>query len=185
MEKKLWIRIAMVFVIAGLMCTVSCRKKVEPPPPEPAPIIEDVSDADAERAAREAADAERMRLLEEERMASEAAKESFLNDVVYFEFDSSVIDSQGKSVLNAKAEWLSSNPGVSVIIEGHCDERGTAAYNLALGAKRADAVKKFMTDMGLDNLSIETQSYGEEKPADYNHNEEAWAKNRRACFVIN
>ena len=179
MEKKLWIRIAMVFVIAGLMCTVSCRKKVEPPPPEPAPVIEDTSAEDAERAAREAAEAERMRL-EEERIAAEAAKESFLNDVVYFEFDSSVIDAEGQNLLNDKAEWLNSNPGASVIIEGHCDQKGTNEYNLALGDRRANAVKSYMVDLGVSASRMTTISYGEERPADPNND----AKNRRAKFVI-
>ena len=118
--------------------------------------------------------------------ADPKGREMFLNNNIYFDFDSAVLKPDAQSLLQIKAQWLKDNPDViAVLIEGHCDERGTAAYNLALGAKRADAVKKFMTDMGLDNLSIETQSYGEEKPADYNHNEEAWAKNRRACFVIN
>lgn len=113
-------------------------------------------------------------------------REMFLNDHILFDFDSAVLKPEAQSLLQIKAQWLQDNPDViAILIEGHCDERGTEAYNLALGARRADAVKKYISDMGVGNLSIETQSYGEEKPVDKMHNEEAWAKNRRACFVIN
>jgi peptidoglycan-associated lipoprotein len=71
-----------------------------------------------------------------------------------------------------------------LIIEGHCDERGTNAYNMALGARRADAVKQFMVNLGLAPDRFETISYGEERPLDPGHNEEAWARNRRAAFVL-
>ena len=115
-----------------------------------------------------------------------AGRELFLNDHVYFDFDSAVLKPEAQSLLQIKAQWLRDNPDViAVMIEGHCDERGTEAYNLALGAKRADAVKKYLLDLGLESRALETQSYGEEKPAVPERNEEAWSKNRRACFVIN
>ena len=114
------------------------------------------------------------------------AREMFLNQHVYFDFDSTVLKPEAQSLLQIKAQWLRDNPAViAVLIQGYCDERGTEAYNLALGAKRADAVKKYMTELGLSNLAMETQSFGEEKPVNPEHNEAAWAKNRRACFVIN
>ena len=114
------------------------------------------------------------------------AREMFLNQHVYFDFDSTVLKPEAQSLLQIKAQWLKDNPAViAVLIQGYCDERGTEAYNLALGAKRADAVKKYMTELGLSNLVMETQSFGEEKPVNPEHNEAAWAKNRRACFVIN
>jgi peptidoglycan-associated lipoprotein len=119
-------------------------------------------------------------------MAAPDGRDSFLNEYVYFDFDSEVLSPEAQSLLQVKAQWLNDNPKVvAVMIEGHCDERGTEAYNLALGARRADAVKKFMTDLGLNNITIQTQSYGEERPVDLEHNEAAWAKNRRASFVIN
>ncbi len=114
------------------------------------------------------------------------AREMFLNQHIYFDFDSAVLKTEAQSLLEIKAQWLRDNPAViAVLIQGYCDERGTEAYNLALGAKRADAVRKYMTDLGLSNLAIETQSFGEESPVSPEHNEAAWAKNRRACFVIN
>ncbi len=110
----------------------------------------------------------------------------FLDQVVLFDFDSAVLKPEARSMLQRKAQWLRDNPGVPlVMIEGHCDERGTEAYNMALGAKRAEAVKKFLLDLGVDNRLLDTQSYGEEKPAAFGHNEEAWSQNRRASFVIN
>lgn len=110
----------------------------------------------------------------------------FLNQMVYFDFDSAVLKMDAKSLLELKAQWLKDNPDVvAVIVEGHCDERGTDAYNMALGAKRAQAVKSFLTDLGVDSGRLETQSYGEEKPVAYGHNEEAWSMNRRSGMVIN
>jgi peptidoglycan-associated lipoprotein len=119
-------------------------------------------------------------------MAAPDGRDAFLNDNVYFDFDSDVLSPEAQSLLQVKAQWLNDNPDViAVMIEGHCDERGTEAYNLALGSKRADAVKKYLTDLGLNNITIQTQSYGEERPVDMAHSEAAWAKNRRASFVIN
>lgn len=110
----------------------------------------------------------------------------FINQLVYFDYDSAVLKPEAQSLLQAKAQWLQDNPDVmAIIIEGHCDERGTDAYNMALGAKRAEAVKNYFTNLGVDISRLETQSYGEEKPAALGHNEEAWSQNRRAGFVIN
>lgn len=110
----------------------------------------------------------------------------FINQLVYFDFDSAVLKPEAQSLLQGKAQWLQDNPDVTaIIIEGHCDERGTDAYNMALGAKRAEAVKNYLTNLGVDISALETQSYGEEKPAALGHNEEAWSQNRRASFVLN
>jgi peptidoglycan-associated lipoprotein len=110
----------------------------------------------------------------------------FLDQVVLFDFDSAVLRPEAQALLEAQAEWLKANPGVPlVLIEGHCDERGTEAYNMALGAKRAESVKRYLIDLGVDNQVLDTQSFGEEKPAAYGHNEEAWSQNRRASFVLN
>ncbi|MGD9366904.1 MAG: peptidoglycan-associated lipoprotein Pal [Desulfobacteraceae bacterium] len=110
----------------------------------------------------------------------------FINQLVYFDFDSAVLKPDAQSMLQGKAQWLQDNPDVTaIIIEGHCDERGTDAYNMALGAKRAEAVQNYLTNLGVDISRLETQSYGEEKPAALGHNEEAWSQNRRASFVIN
>jgi peptidoglycan-associated lipoprotein len=110
----------------------------------------------------------------------------FINQLVYFDFDSAVLKPEAQLLLQGKAQWLQDNPGVTaIIIEGHCDERGTEGYNMALGAKRAEAVKNYLTSLGVDISRLETQSYGEEKPAATGNTEEAWSKNRRTSFVIN
>ena len=87
-------------------------------------------------------------------------------------------------ILRRKAKWMRNNPGTSIIIEGHCDERGTTEYNLALGDRRAESVKIFLTNLGLSVTRMTTISYGEEKPLDPGLTEYAWSKNRRAHFII-
>jgi peptidoglycan-associated lipoprotein len=103
---------------------------------------------------------------------------------VYFAFDSYELDDQARQVLQANAQWLKSNPGRSILIEGHCDERGTIEYNLALGERRAGVVRDYLVGLGIDAFRIRIVSYGEEDPVDPGHTEEAWAKNRRAESVI-
>jgi peptidoglycan-associated lipoprotein len=109
---------------------------------------------------------------------------SHLQDV-HFAFDSSAIEPQYRNILRKDADYLISNSRVKVTIEGHCDERGTSEYNMALGQHRADEVKKYLVNLGVASKSMTTVSYGKEKPLDPEHNEEAWAKNRRAHFEVN
>jgi len=103
---------------------------------------------------------------------------------VYFAFDSSALDAAAQSILDANAAWLKANPGKSVTIEGNCDERGSREYNLALGQRRADAVKAYLVDHGVSASRIETVSFGEEKPVCTGTGEACWAQNRRADIVV-
>jgi peptidoglycan-associated lipoprotein len=112
-----------------------------------------------------------------------AGEGSVLKDV-NFAFDSYVLDAMAQAKLRQNFEWLKANPGVVVQIEGHCDERGTAEYNMALGSKRARAAMEYLLSLGLAGDRLSTVSYGEELPLDPGHNEQAWAKNRRAHFAI-
>jgi peptidoglycan-associated lipoprotein len=112
------------------------------------------------------------------------SREDFVNRDVHFAFDSFVLSSEAKTTLEQKASWLSENPQVTAQIEGHCDERGTTAYNLALGERRAFAAKQYLTTLGVAAPRLSTISYGEERPLDSGHNEAAWARNRRAHFAI-
>lgn len=105
-----------------------------------------------------------------------------LNDV-YFDFDSYSLSSEAKGTLEANARELKRVTTGTFTIEGHCDERGTKAYNLALGEKRANAAKEFLVALGVSASRISTVSYGKERPFDDGHDESAWAKNRRAHFV--
>ena len=217
MRKKLWISLALLLVIPGLLFTVSCAKKTvkseasvsEMPKSEMAK--EDTSAADKARAEAEALEkqrmeAERLRMLEEERLKAQQLREAqleeerrqaeiakeieeadrrmFLTELVQFDFDSSVLTSIAQIRLKRKAEWLKENAKASVIIEGHCDERGSNEYNLALGWRRAEAAKAFLVDLGISATRMSTISYGEERPFDQGHNEDAWSQNRRAHFVL-
>jgi peptidoglycan-associated lipoprotein len=117
---------------------------------------------------------------------SEKQKEidRFVNEDIYFKYDSAVIMPDAQMILKQKAEWLNNNKQFRVIIEGHCDERGTNEYNLALGDRRAQAVKTFISDLGVPVQRLRTISYGEERPAALGHEEPAWSRNRRCHFAI-
>lgn len=103
---------------------------------------------------------------------------------IYFEFDSFSLSEEARNNLGNIADWLKKHSSLNVLIEGHCDERGTEEYNLALGEKRAKSVKDYLVQLGVPSENLSTISYGEEFPVDARHNEDAWAKNRRAEFVI-
>ncbi len=103
---------------------------------------------------------------------------------VFFDFDKAELRTDGRNALMRNGEMLQRHPEVSLLIEGHCDERGTREYNLALGDKRAKAAHDFLVRFGIDPNRIETISYGEERPFAMGHTESAWALNRRAHFVI-
>ena len=107
-----------------------------------------------------------------------------VGDRVYFDFDQAQIRADAEPVLAGQARWLDSYPDVRVRIEGNADERGTREYNFALGARRADAVKAFLMDHGVNAGRISTISYGKEQPIDPGHDEQAWAKNRNAHTAI-
>lgn len=102
---------------------------------------------------------------------------------IHFAFDSYELDEAARESLRDSAEWLKDNPKVRVEIEGHCDERGTVEYNLALGAKRAKAAKDYLATLGITSDRMSTISYGEELPLCSEHTESCWAENRRCHFV--
>jgi peptidoglycan-associated lipoprotein len=189
MNRKLWINLMAAMLVAGLFMTVSCAKKT---------IVSDgttIEDqATVEAAAKASAEQERIKAQElQDQMAKEkalqeskmlAAKNRFSNQNIHFEFDSAQLSSMAKLLIKEKAEWLAANSGVAVIIEGHCDERGTTDYNIALGERRAIAVKNYLVNLGISGSRLTTVSFGEEKPLDSGANEAAYRKNRRAQFVI-
>ena len=111
--------------------------------------------------------------------------QKFVNEDVHFDFDDATLRPDAIEILKKKVEWLNANPTVSVTIEGHCDERGTVAYNIALGETRAENIKAFLVDAGTSADRLHVVSYGSEKPVDPGHDEEAWAKNRRGHFRFN
>ena len=103
--------------------------------------------------------------------------------IIYFDFDSAQVKEEYRPVVEAHAKYLAGHPSAHVVLEGHADERGTREYNMALGERRANAVKKLMVLMGADPNQIDVVSYGEERPAVLGHDESAWSKNRRVEIV--
>ena len=107
-----------------------------------------------------------------------------IGDRVYFETDKHYISSSSAFTLESQANWLKSTPGFQLLIEGHCDERGTREYNLALGERRGNAVKEFLASLGVDPGRLTVISYGKERPAAEGSTSEAWSENRRAVLVV-
>jgi peptidoglycan-associated lipoprotein len=168
MQKKVWIVLALLLLVPVFMFTVSCQKRVQAQAPAPMP-------APAPKPAPAPAPAPMAKM----------EVPAFMTERVYFDFDKSALKLEAQALLKKKAEWLKANPAAKLLIEGNCDERGTAEYNLALGERRAESAKKFLVDLGIDAKRISTISYGEERPMDPRHTEDAWAKNRNDGFVIN
>ncbi len=110
--------------------------------------------------------------------------ESKLLKDIHFDFDKYNIRREDTEILKGNAALLKKNPKITIQIEGHCDERGTVEYNLALGERRANNTKKYLVSLGVSADRISTISYGKERPLDPGHNEEAWARNRRAHIVV-
>jgi peptidoglycan-associated lipoprotein len=185
MKKNVCFAIALVMIVTPMLFTASCAKKTVQI--QPAPTTQGEVPKASDRSAEEAAQARRLRedRLRAEASAREAAAWAFVNENIRFAFDSSVLSDQAKQILKSKAEYLSTNPGATVTVEGHCDDRGTGDYNVALGELRAQSVKNFLVDLGISANRLNTMSYGEERPIAMGQNEASWAKNRRAQFVIN
>ena len=125
-------------------------------------------------------------------LTSEAEKKEFLakaqrfeNEDVYFDYDAYVLSEPAKRILDEKVAFLKRYPKAKVTIEGHCDERGTTEYNLALGERRANSALQYLTNSGVSRTNLTTISYGKERPAATGHDEASWAKNRRDHFVLN
>ena len=165
MQKKRWMYLALLFVIPVMLFSVSCQKKVVDA--SPAPVVEEVV------------------VTEKEEVAVYKAPDVVMQEDIYFAFDKSTLTPTAQDNLLRKAEWLRENPDATVTVEGHCDDRGTNEYNLALGDRRAESAKAFLVDLGIDPMRLTTISYGEERPVDPRNTEEAWAKNRRDHFVVN
>ncbi|MBW2647372.1 MAG: peptidoglycan-associated lipoprotein Pal [Deltaproteobacteria bacterium] len=187
MTKRLGTYFILLLAISSLMFAVSCAKtKVKSEPAGMEVVTEEEMPADMQMEEMEEGEG----LTEEQLSAQELAekeavlRDRFVNQDIHFEFDKSRLIPEAKEILKEKAEWLSIKRGATVTIEGHCDERGTNEYNLALGDRRAESAKRFLVDLGISASRLTTVTYGEERPLDPGHNEEAWTKNRRARFVI-
>ena len=186
MRKMIIVLVALVFACSALFLMTSCAKKqvMTGAPAEQKPMVYKPPVGDDEAYKR--AEAER-----QARLAALAAAEGLRGQIrafeaenIAFDFDKSELKPEARAILVKKAEWLRNNSEFSVRIEGHCDERGTNEYNLALGERRANAAWKFLNALGISGSRMTTISYGEERPADPRHNETAWSKNRRDEFKL-
>jgi peptidoglycan-associated lipoprotein len=192
--------VLVLILCVGLLLTGCPKKTVVKEEPSMRKAEEPV--AEREKAAKLAAEQEAARIREEE--AKKAKEKEFEKSLVakkepgiegevfesrllkdiHFDFDKYDIRPEDAGILKENAALLMNYPKVKIQVEGHCDERGTSEYNLALGERRANAAKRYLLSQGISSDRISSISYGEEKPLDPGHNEEAWSKNRRGHFVI-
>lgn len=193
----------MVFLAAVSLALAGCAQK-EPSEVEPAQVQEQetekiekkepgVETEERERNATEEEEVEEYGVDQEEKKEAqkEAEKEGLSSEArktlkkrIHFAFDSSVLSQKAQDALKSKAKILKKNPELRLVIEGHCDERGTDEYNMALGERRARAAYEYLILLGVDADRMDLVSYGEERPLVEESNEEAWAKNRRNEFRI-
>ena len=183
--------------IAGMVLVLTlaaCRREPPPPPAPTGPTAEELAQmrADSIARARSRQDsiaaantaAERARAESERLAAAQRTMRTALEARIHFDYDRSEILSDSESVLREKLDILRANPEVRLRIEGHADERGSTEYNLALGSRRAESARQFLSGFGLDADRFATVSFGEERPLVSQSDEEAWAQNRRAEFII-
>jgi len=167
-----------VLVIAGLVATAACSKKKEDLPPPPPPAAATTAPADTTGGASTGA------VTSSAVPGSAADSQQQAGARVYFAYDSYELDEASRGTLGRRASWLQRYPRVRITVEGHADERGTRGYNLALGDRRANAVKNFLAAQGVSADRISTISYGKERPEVQGSDEESYAQNRRAVTVI-
>jgi peptidoglycan-associated lipoprotein len=175
--------IVMLVLSLSFMFMAGCAKKEV--------VKEETLVTQEEKAAEAQVAVEEEAISKEQEAAQKAldARERLLKEAaafqdVYFDFDKYDLKSEARETLRLHADWLMNNTEFEVILEGHCDERGTREYNLALGERRSESVRDYLVTLGVDAGRLTTISYGEELPVDPAHTEEAWAKNRRVHFVI-
>lgn len=178
-------------VVAAMVLVGACGGDPPPPPPPPPQANQDSLRAyqDSVRRAQEAAQAEAARLAAERAAAAErerrvAAARATLEAMVFFDYDMSAVRDDAAAILRQKVDILRASPQVRLRIEGHADERGSTEYNLALGNRRAEAVRQFLVGFGLAQDRFEIVSFGEGRPRQQGATEAVWAQNRRGEFVI-
>lgn len=191
MKKNIYLTMVMALLILSFLLVTGCAKKktiltsdVTPAQDTVSEQTVDVTQPDStisseDIADRQAEDREQWVDLEQKATVKSPVKN------INFDFDSSTISEEAREILKANAEYFQRNRVSSIITEGHCDERGTAEYNMALGERRAQETKRYLVNLGVKESIIKTVSFGEERPLIPDSNEEAWAQNRRADFVVN
>jgi peptidoglycan-associated lipoprotein len=178
MQKNFFVSLAGLLLASGIAACSSSKE------PSPAAMPSSVQSKSATKPAPDLRKAQSQTSLEALRRGDSAKTpaDSALKEI-FFEFDRYDLSGDARATLNAAADWLRNNPAVRVEVEGHCDERGTNEYNLALGAKRAQTAKDYLVTLGVAAGRLSTMSYGEEIPVCRQHNDDCWQKNRRDRFV--
>jgi peptidoglycan-associated lipoprotein len=174
--QSLWFRNALAVTFAGLILAGCSTKGTKEPQTEP--LSQDDSAASTMPSAAPESDISRM--IDAEGNPINPNTGESLGRVFYFDYDKAVLRPESLALLELHAGFLRNNPDRRVVVEGHCDERGTREYNLALGERRSEAVRTFLASSGVRRSQVDTVSYGEERPVDAGHSEAAWAQNRRA-----
>jgi peptidoglycan-associated lipoprotein len=176
----------LVFMLSHLLLSCQLFKKNDQKFSEDSFFDEEVAMSDQEENIEET-----FEVMENSQQVKEINEETIKNeeefvevqDKIFFDFNSSSISEEGRKVADLQYLWLKENPNINITIEGHCDERGTREYNISLGAKRADALKKYFINRGISQSRINVISFGEEKPYLIGAGQEIWKKNRRAVVV--
>ena len=176
--------LALMIVIPGLLFMGACAKGVVTETEEPAEEMATQETTETPTTA-ETAPEQPAAEVTEDTSGIMISRDMFLRDYVHFAFDKYNLDNEAQSVLRSKARFLQDNPDIYITVEGHCDDRGTNEYNLALGDRRAESTRSFLLDMGVESYRMSTVSYGEERPLCDERNEECWSTNRRSAFIIN
>ena len=179
-----------VMVFAATLLVGACGGDPPPPPPPPQPDADSLAAYNdslaAVRAARQA-EAERLAAEREAEAASQRARRAAratLEEMVFFDYDMSEIRDDAQTALRSKVDILRASPQVQIRIEGHADDRGSTEYNMALGNRRAEAIRQFLTGFGLAENRFEIVSFGEGRPLQQGSTDSAWARNRRGQFVV-
>lgn len=166
-------------LVLSVLALAACSKEAKNVKPASAPVAAPAPDKSAEQALEDGA---RLNAGKNASKDMFGAPEALGLLVVHFEYDSALLSEAGQADLRRNAEFLRKNPEAKIVVEGHTDERGADEYNLALGERRAKAVREYLTLLGVDATRLKTVSYGAEQPLDMAHNEDAWQQNRRAQF---
>ena len=178
--------LTLTVILVSFMLITGCQKRATTRPEATAPpSAEEQAASEQQQKGLEKIPVQKVESIASKDMTASSAegKEGMFEDIL-FDFDKYDVKGSYKAVMQSVAAWMMKNSSATLSIEGHCDERGTNEYNLALGDRRAKSVKDFLVSFGVPSSRIETISYGEEKPLCHEQSEECWAKNRRAHLVI-
>ena len=189
--KSYIVGLALIALVLAPACHKKVQPRVSPPvtettatvPPVPATTATEATVAPPSDFVKEQTTTEEVLPADIEELNRVAQAKGYIQDA-FFAYDESTLSPDAQAALSTSAAWLKKNAQYSLLVEGHCDERGTEQYNLALGDRRANTAKEYLVTLGVDGSRIRTVSYGEERPFDPGHDEAAWAKNRRAHLVL-